>query len=125
MSTIPTSLTEKQFEEHVRPFISVAKRGFECSIPLYKVFNYILYRLHTGCQWEQLPIEPDPEEEATPIVEVSDLTLADLQDGPIPSLGSRSTTPATPSSDATILYSMVEDEAEFPPNTVGQALVFV
>jgi hypothetical protein len=50
MSTIPTSLTEKQFEEHVRPFISVAKRGYECSIPLYKVFNYILYWLHTGCQ---------------------------------------------------------------------------
>ena len=62
MSTIPTSLTEKQFEEHVRPFISVAKRGYECSIPLYKVFNYILYRLHTGCQWEQLPIEPDQDD---------------------------------------------------------------
>ena len=59
MSTIPTSLTEEQFEEHVRPFISVAKRGYECSIPLHKVFNYILYRLHTGCQWEALPIEPD------------------------------------------------------------------
>ena len=59
MSTIPTSLTENQFEEHVRPFISVAKRGYECSIPLYKVFNYILYRLHTGCQWKRLPIEPD------------------------------------------------------------------
>jgi transposase len=59
MSTIPTSLTEKQFEEHVRPYLSVAKRGYECSIPLYKVFNYILYRLHTGCQWEQLPIERD------------------------------------------------------------------
>jgi len=37
---------------------SVAKRGYECSIPLYKVFNYILYKLHTGCQWELLPIEP-------------------------------------------------------------------
>ncbi len=56
MSTIPTSLTEKAFDEHVRPYISVAKRGYECSIPLYKVFNYILYKLHTGCQWEQLPI---------------------------------------------------------------------
>lgn len=43
MSTIPTSLTEKQFDEHVRPYISTAKRGFECQIPLYKVFNYILY----------------------------------------------------------------------------------
>ena len=42
MSTIPTNLTEKQFEEHVRPFISVAKRGYECSIALHKVFNYIL-----------------------------------------------------------------------------------
>jgi transposase len=62
MSTIPTSLTEKQFEEHVRPFISVAKRGYECSIPLYKVFNYILYRLHTGCQWERLPIDPAPDD---------------------------------------------------------------
>ena len=59
MSTIPTSLTEKQFEEHVRPHISVAKRGYECHIPLYKVFNYILYRLHTGCQWHQVPIEND------------------------------------------------------------------
>ena len=59
MSTIPTSLTEKQFKEHIRPFISTAKRGFECQIPLYKVFNYILYRLHTGCQWAKLPIDPD------------------------------------------------------------------
>ena len=58
MSTIPTSLTEKEFDEHIRPYISVAKRGYECSIPLYKVFNYILYKLHTGCQWELLPIEP-------------------------------------------------------------------
>jgi len=61
MSTIPTSLTEKQFEQHIRPYISTAKRGYECKIPLYKVFNYILYRLYTGCQWQQLPIEPDKE----------------------------------------------------------------
>ena len=62
MSTIPTSLTEKQFDEHVRPYIRVAKRGYECQIPLYKVFNYILYRLHTGCQWHQIPIQDDPED---------------------------------------------------------------
>ena len=64
MSTIPTSLTENQFDEHVRPFISTAKRGYESKIPLYKIFNYILYRLHTGCQWYQLPIckeKDDPE----------------------------------------------------------------
>lgn len=62
MSTIPTSVTEEQFRVHIRPYLSVAKRGFECKIPLYKVFNYILYRLHTGCQWDQLPIEPDADE---------------------------------------------------------------
>ena len=59
MSTIPISLTEKQFDEHIRPYITVAKRGYECKIPLYKVFNYVLYQLHTGCQWYQLPIDPD------------------------------------------------------------------
>ena len=60
MSTIPISLTEKQFDEYICPYISTAKRGFECKIPLYKVFNYLLYRLHTGCQWCQLPIASDP-----------------------------------------------------------------
>ena len=62
MSTIPISLTEKQFEEHVSPFLSKAKRGFVCKIALYKVFNYILYRLHTGCQWDQIAIDPDPRD---------------------------------------------------------------
>lgn len=62
MSTIPTSLTEKEFNAHVNPYLSKAKRGFICKIPLYKVFNYILYRLHTGCQWDQLPIDPDPRQ---------------------------------------------------------------
>ena len=61
MSTIPTNLTEKQFDEHVRPYISIAKRGYECQISLYKGFNYILFRLHTGCQWHRLLIEDDPE----------------------------------------------------------------
>ena len=36
MSTIPTSLTEKAFDEHIRPYLSVAKRGYESSIPLSK-----------------------------------------------------------------------------------------
>ena len=60
MSTIPTSLTEKQFDEHIRPYVSVAKRGYESKIPLFKIFNYLLYHLHTDCQWYQLPIEPNP-----------------------------------------------------------------
>jgi transposase len=62
MSTIPVSLTQEQFEQYIRPGLSVAKRGYECSIPLNKGFNYILYRLHTGCQWERLPIDNDPDD---------------------------------------------------------------
>jgi len=62
MSTIPVSLTEKQFNEHVNPYLSKAKRGFVCKIALYKVFNYILYRLHTGCQWARIAIDPDPRQ---------------------------------------------------------------
>lgn len=66
MSTIPTSVTEKQFDKHVRPYISTAKRGYECKIPLYKVFNYILHRYHTGCQWDQIPIDQDPTDPMRP-----------------------------------------------------------
>ena len=62
MSTIPTSVTEEQFDAHIRPHLNTAKRGYESKIPLYKVFNYILYRLHTGCQWDQLPRDPDPND---------------------------------------------------------------
>ena len=56
MSTIPTKATEKQFEVYIEPHLSKAQRGFVCSIPLYQVFNYTLYRLHTGCLWQKLPI---------------------------------------------------------------------
>lgn len=62
MSTIPTKLTEAQFEKHIRPHLSTAKRGYKCKIALYKVFNYGLYRYHSGCQWQALPIEKDEQD---------------------------------------------------------------
>ncbi|WP_339138603.1 MAG: transposase [Candidatus Electrothrix sp. GW3-4] len=62
MSKIPTNLTPAAFEEYVAPYLSKAKRGYTCSIPLYKVFNYILYFLYTGCQWEMIPIDKDPND---------------------------------------------------------------
>lgn len=61
MSTIPVSVTDEQFKGHVLPFLNTAKRGYVSKIPLHKMFNYILYRLHTGCQWQELPIEKDDE----------------------------------------------------------------
>lgn len=62
MSQIPVSVTEEQFNDHIRPHLSVAKRGYASKIRLHKIFNYILYRLHTGCQWEQLPIERNAQQ---------------------------------------------------------------
>lgn len=59
MSTIPTKLSDSQFETYILPHLSQAKRGLVCKIPLMKIFNYILYWLHTGCQWKNLPISPD------------------------------------------------------------------
>jgi hypothetical protein len=56
MSIIPVSVTEAQFREFTEPSLSQAKRGYVCRTALFKVFNYILYKLHTGCQGSRLPI---------------------------------------------------------------------
>ena len=57
MMKIPTKLTEAQFHQYIEPHLSKAKRGYVSKHPLYKIFNYIAYVLHTGCPWEELPIE--------------------------------------------------------------------
>jgi len=54
--TIPTHVTSMQFQKYLEPHLSKAKRGYVCKIPLFAVVNYILYFLHTGCQWKRLPI---------------------------------------------------------------------
>jgi transposase len=61
MATIPTHVTEKQFHQFIEPRLSQAKRGYVSEQPLYKIFNYILYKLSTGCQWEAVPIEQTPD----------------------------------------------------------------
>jgi transposase len=61
MTAIPTSVTKNEFDVHILPFLHTAKRGYVSKIPLYKIFNYILYRLYTGCQWAEVPIEPSDD----------------------------------------------------------------
>ncbi len=56
---IPTKVTKEQFHAYIEPRLSKAKRGYVSKQPLWKIFNYVLYKLHTGCQWEELPIERD------------------------------------------------------------------
>ena len=59
MAAIPTKVTEPQFDQYFAPHLSKAKRGYASKQPLYKIFNCVLHKLHTCCQWEELPIEKD------------------------------------------------------------------
>ena len=57
---IPVQLTLSQFNEFILKHLPKTKRGPSCKISLFKIFNYILKFLHTGCQWMNLPIDMDP-----------------------------------------------------------------
>ena len=56
---IPVEVTESQFHEFFLEHIKLGSRGPKIKISLYRVLNYILYLLHTGCQWHKLPIQKD------------------------------------------------------------------
>jgi len=68
--TIPTKLTESEFNEFVLPHLSYATglRGPKPSVSAYKLFNYILYVLHSGCQWKLL--QPCIEKDKNGISEI-------------------------------------------------------
>jgi len=53
---LPARVSQKNFNKYILPCLSKGKRGPKPKISLYKIFNYILYGLHTGCQWDKLPI---------------------------------------------------------------------
>ncbi len=57
--SIPTNLTEAEFEEFVLPHLTEGSRGPSTTVPYFRIFNYILKLMHTGCQWEEIPIEKD------------------------------------------------------------------
>ena len=61
MSTIPESVTPDQFEQYILPHLTTAKRGYVSKTPLVGIFNLILYRLHTGCQWDCLPVSQEAQ----------------------------------------------------------------
>jgi transposase len=53
-NNFPTQIGRKQFNQHILPCLSKGSRGPKPKLSLYKVFNYILYVLHTGIQWHKL-----------------------------------------------------------------------
>lgn len=53
-NTLPIRVTQNEFNDYIKPYLSKGKRGPKPKISYYKIFNYILYVLHTGIQWDQL-----------------------------------------------------------------------
>jgi len=53
---LPIQVSRKDFNQYILPHLSRARRGPKGKLSRYQIFNYILYVLHTGVQWNQLPI---------------------------------------------------------------------
>lgn len=56
---IPAQMNEGDFNEFVLPYLTRGRSGPQSKITYFKIFNYILRLVHTGCQWENLPIDKD------------------------------------------------------------------
>jgi transposase len=57
---LPKTLSEKEFNKFFLPHLSLPKQSRKPVIPLWRVFNYILYQLDTDCQWSEVPIKDNP-----------------------------------------------------------------
>ncbi|MBI5076963.1 transposase [Candidatus Falkowbacteria bacterium] len=51
---LPVKVRLATFNKFVEPYLSRVKHGPKSKISRCKIFNYILYVLHTGSQWNQL-----------------------------------------------------------------------
>lgn len=60
---IPIVLREDEFNEFVLPYLKKGMRGPSKKISFFKLFNYILKLMHTGCQWAQMPINKNEDGE--------------------------------------------------------------
>src|SRR5437762_7591875 len=56
---IPVQLSAPEFEKFIFPHLSMPKRGPRCKLGYHRVFNLILWVLHTGMQWKCLPVPTD------------------------------------------------------------------
>lgn len=51
---LPTKVSQNEFNTFIKPYLRKPHHGPKTKISYYKLFNYILYVLHTGIQWKQL-----------------------------------------------------------------------
>ncbi len=53
---LPVRVSLAEFNRLIKPHLSWAHRGPKGKLSSYQIFNYILFVLHTGIQWNRLPI---------------------------------------------------------------------
>jgi hypothetical protein len=51
---LPIKVNRRDFNKYISPCLSKSHHGPAPKISYYKIFNYILYVLHTGIQWREL-----------------------------------------------------------------------
>ncbi len=54
---LPVKVSRKEFNRFIKPYLSIGERGPDPNISWYRIFNHILYVLHTGIQWQNLPCQ--------------------------------------------------------------------
>lgn len=54
VTKLPVHAGLADFRRYIDPYLSRGTRGPKPKISRYKIFNYVLYVLHTGMQWDQL-----------------------------------------------------------------------
>lgn len=55
-NTLPVSVTRREFNTFIKPHLTRGTRGRKPTLSHFRIFNHILYVLHTGIQWENLPV---------------------------------------------------------------------
>jgi transposase len=51
------NLTKRQINQNLVPHLSKGKRGPGCKVGLWRIVRAILYRMKTGVQWRELPMD--------------------------------------------------------------------
>lgn len=51
---LPVKVSRADFNKYIDPHLSRSRHGPPTKLSRYKIFNYILYVLHTGIQWKEL-----------------------------------------------------------------------
>lgn len=52
---LPVKIGRADFNKYIDPYLSRGRRGPSTKVSRYKIFNYILFVLDTGIQWDRLP----------------------------------------------------------------------